>query len=92
MKEVALMGLPMLLPHSLAASAQHKGKVRVCVIMTSFNRREITLECLRVLSRSQDLETVCLSMILADDGSTDGTCEAIKSEFPWVEIVHDSLA
>jgi GT2 family glycosyltransferase len=88
MKETASTGLPVLLSHTLAASAEHNGKVRVCVIMTSFNRREITLECLRVLTHSQDLEAVCLSMVLADDGSTDGTCEAVQSEFPWVEIVH----
>lgn len=88
MKELVAMSTPMLLPHSPAAMVADKAKGRVCVLMTSFNRRAYTLECLGLLSRNQNLEQVGLSAVLVDDGSTDGTSEAVKAEFPWVEIVH----
>jgi GT2 family glycosyltransferase len=55
--------------------------------MTSFNRREKTLECLNALVRNQDLEQIVLSAVLVDDGSTDGTADAVRAQFTWVQVV-----
>jgi len=85
MIERTAIGLPMLLSPLLN---QDKHVIRVCTIMTSFNRREKTLECLDALCRNQHLEKVGLSAVLVDDGSTDGSSEAVKLAFPWVEIVN----
>jgi len=52
---------------------------RVCIVVLACNRREDTLECLRSLARITDpIPTV----ILVDNGSSDGTADAVKMEFP----------
>jgi len=55
--------------------------------MTVFNRRDVTLSCLRSL-REQRQEGVELSVFVVDDASPDGTGAAIAAEFPEVELVH----
>ena len=59
---------------------------RIAVVTPVHNRREITLQCLRSLSRI-DSEGLDVSVYIVDDGSTDGTAEAIASEFHGVNIV-----
>lgn len=59
---------------------------RVEIVTPVHNRREITLQCLRSLDRLNK-ERLDVHIIIVDDGSTDGTSEAIKKEFPDVEIV-----
>lgn len=70
--------------HSLPA------KTTVCALLTCFNRRDKTLECLRALSASTGLSAVALSAVLVDDGSTDGTADAVLREFPWVQVLRSS--
>lgn len=59
---------------------------RVALVMPVHNRRETTLQALGSLSRIDrtglDVETV-----VVDDGSTDGTSEAIRRDFPGTRIV-----
>lgn len=61
-------------------------KKKIEIIMPVHNRRALTLQCLKSLSRinSEGLE---VHTIVVDDGSTDGTSEAIREKFPEVEIV-----
>ncbi|MBC7796827.1 MAG: glycosyltransferase family 2 protein, partial [Pyrinomonadaceae bacterium] len=56
------------------------------IIAPVHNRREITLQCLRNL-RLINRENLKIHIIIVDDGSSDGTGEAIAREFPGVEIV-----
>lgn len=65
-------------------------KRRVCVMLTCFNRKEKTLSCLRALIGNVLPGDVELSAVVVDDGSTDGTPEALQTAFPWVQIVHGS--
>lgn len=60
--------------------------LKVEIITPVHNRREETLECLRSIAKA-DSTGLRLHVIVVDDGSTDGTAEAIKQEFPDVEIV-----
>lgn len=54
--------------------------------MPVHNRRELTLQCLKSLARI-DRTGLDVHIIVVDDGSTDGTSEAICENFPEVEIV-----
>jgi GT2 family glycosyltransferase len=60
--------------------------MKIVITTPVHNRREITLECLRSLERINrtDFE---IHTIIVDDGSTDGTSEAIQKEFPKVELI-----
>ena len=59
---------------------------RIEIVAPVHNRREITLLCLRSLVRL-NTENLNIHIIIVDDGSTDGTGEAIRREFSEVEIV-----
>jgi len=60
---------------------------RIAVLITSFNRREFTLNSLASLLRQRKEERVHFSVFLVDDGSTDGTGEAVRFEFPDVRLL-----
>jgi len=55
----------------------------ICVILNT-NRREDTLACLRSL---QQQEYARLGVIVLDNACSDGSNEAIRAEFPQVEIL-----
>ncbi len=59
---------------------------RVEIITPVFNRRDITLQCLKSLSRIKT-DGLDVHIIIVDDGSTDGTAEAIAEKYPEVEII-----
>jgi GT2 family glycosyltransferase len=61
--------------------------VRVVTLTTCHNRRECTLAALSDL-QAQDLpDHVTLLHVLVDDGSTDGTTQAVRDHYPKVEII-----
>ena len=66
-------------------AGQHSGTV--CAVLASHNRREQTLACLRALQASRGLPGLGLSAVLLDDGSTDGTADAVQAAFPWVQVI-----
>ncbi len=61
-------------------------KVRIEIVTPVHNRRDLTLRFLKSLSRIDraNLET---HVIIVDDGSTDGTAQAVRENFPEVEII-----
>lgn len=68
-------------------AATFKPATRICAVLTAFNRREKTLESLRALSHSAHEAGVDLRAVLVDDGSNDGTAEAVREQFPWARVV-----
>jgi GT2 family glycosyltransferase len=60
--------------------------VRICVVIPVHNRRDVTLQCLRSLAQS-DQSGLDVRPVVVDDGSTDGTADAVRAEFPHVDIV-----
>lgn len=60
----------------------------IAVLMTCHNRKDKTLQCLQFLHAQQGLGIdFTIAVFLVDDGSTDGTSEAIKRKFPLVNII-----
>ena len=53
--------------------------MRLVAVVLSWNRRDDTLACLESL---RGIETVCV-----DNGSTDGSAEAVAESFPEVELI-----
>ncbi len=62
-------------------------KVSIAAIITCYNRKEKTLTCLKNLMIQDGIENVELEVYLVDDGSTDGTGEAVKKNFPQVNLL-----
>lgn len=58
--------------------------MKIFALLASHNRRDKTLACLERLG-SQRVEA-SISAVLLDDGSTDGTADAVSAAFPWVEV------
>ena len=68
--------------------------MKIAVLMTCHNRREMTLRCLRAFAdAAKEVERQCgdgkwkLHIFLVDDGSTDGTGEAVQK---WHEGISSS--
>lgn len=59
----------------------------IAVLLTVHNRKTKTLACLKELYTQRVPEGYTMSVYLTDDGCTDGTPEAIKAEFPQVNII-----
>lgn len=55
------------------------------IIIPVHNRRDLTLACLRHLRTVGDLGR--FAVVIVDDGCTDGTVDAVRAEFPAVEIL-----
>src|ERR1700719_4154792 len=56
----------------------------VAVVVLSWNGREDTLACLRSLAALAAPEPL---VIVVDNGSSDGTAEAVRTAFPGVELI-----
>ena len=58
----------------------------IAILLTVFNRKEKTIKCLHNI-KAQSLPTdTKLDIYIVDGGSTDGTVETIKAQFPYVNI------
>jgi len=55
--------------------------------LTCHNRREKTIACLHALFVQQLPQSMSLAVFLVDDGSSDGTGEAVRREFPSVHVL-----
>ena len=60
---------------------------RVAILITSHNRRELTLASLDSLFRQHRIEDVETEVFLVDDGRTDGTGKAVRSRYPSIHVL-----
>jgi GT2 family glycosyltransferase len=60
----------------------------VHALIATYNRRDVTLACLARLQLSAEMASTHVRIVIFDDGSTDGTAEAVSALFPDVVIVH----
>lgn len=54
----------------------------VWAVVLTYNGLEDTRKCLRSLEPIEDLHT-----LVVDNGSEDGTADAVRAEFPWCELL-----
>jgi GT2 family glycosyltransferase len=61
--------------------------IKVAALITCFNRRDTTQRCLGLLRNQSIGDDVTIDVFLVDDGSTDGTAQAVAESFPDVRIL-----
>jgi hypothetical protein len=61
------------------------------IVLLTWNGRALTLDCLASIEREivgrSDAGRLAVETIVVDNGSGDGTVEAVRARFPWAEIV-----
>jgi rhamnopyranosyl-N-acetylglucosaminyl-diphospho-decaprenol beta-1,3/1,4-galactofuranosyltransferase len=71
-------------PSPAPASASATASERVCAVVVTYNRLELLRECLTALGeQTRRVDRV----LVIDNASTDGTPDAVRSEFPWADLV-----
>lgn len=56
----------------------------IAIVCPVHNRKEVTRRFLECVENQQGVD---LSVIVVDDGSTDGTAEMLRDDFGWVDVV-----
>jgi GT2 family glycosyltransferase len=59
----------------------------IAVLIACHNRKPKTLKCLNILLKQDLASGLSLDIYLVDDGSTDGTGEAVRVAFPEVHVI-----
>jgi len=72
-----------------SAAPERSQPRRVVAILAAHNRREMTLACLHSYF-SQETPGIGLRAVLVDDGSSDGTGDAVATAFPAAEVISAS--
>jgi GT2 family glycosyltransferase len=57
------------------------------VILTCFNRRRKTLECIDTVLAQSAFNDVAIDFFITDDGSKDGTGEALLRKYPRIQLL-----
>ena len=64
------------------------GNKRISALLTCHNRKEQTLSCLSRLAAQELPSDVDVSIVLVDDGSGDGTADAVTAAYPNADVLH----
>lgn len=59
----------------------------IAVLLTCHNRKGKTLTCLNFFHNAIKPDGFLFEIFLVDDGSTDGTADAVKTNFPNVKVI-----
>ncbi len=73
-------------PAGSGSARGEAGRCSLWIIVLSWNRRQDTLDCLTSLEAQRIPEGVEARILVVDNGSTDGSVEAIRAAHPRVRI------
>ena len=62
-------------------------KPEISIVILNYNTKELTLDCLKSLKKVKG--EVSFETIVCDNGSSDGSIEAIKEKYPEVRIIEN---
>lgn len=65
-----------------------KNMQTIAILLTVYNRKEKTLECLKRLYNQLPIDGYHVDVYLTNDGCTDGTPDAVTTLFPDVHIIN----
>lgn len=71
----------------MARSQMSENRQAIAVAISCFNRKDKTLASLAALFNQEPVGSVSLMVYLVDDGSTDGTGDAVSQAYPQVKII-----
>ena len=63
-----------------------RAPIRVCVVIVSYNTRDLLLDCIAHATR-QVLDGVTQEIVVVDNASRDGSVEAVRERFPRVRVI-----
>jgi len=65
--------------------------IDLSIVLLTWNGRDLTLDCLASIDRELrargDAGRIETETIVVDNGSADGTVDAVRARFPWAQIV-----
>lgn len=61
-------------------------KNTIAILITCFNRKDKTCACLDLINKQHLLEQLTADIFIIDGGSTDGTTDIIKENYPYVYL------
>ena len=70
--------------HDGHVDAESKRDIRCSVIVVNFNERTVLLDCVESLSSAVSDQD---EIIVVDNGSSDGSADAVEAQFPQVRVV-----
>ncbi len=62
--------------------------MKIAVLLTTYNRKQKTIACLKTLRMQTFPVNIEVEIFLTDDASSDGTAEAVKIFFPEVHLYY----
>ena len=64
-------------------------KPLLSIIIVNYNVKEEILDCIQSIKDNINFNDMPYEVIVSDNGSTDGSVEAVKKKFPWVIVVEN---